>query len=79
MSSVANDRILLEMSASTLAFRAGQLVEKLLIQRGIEVARDSNSPVVKAEYIRSCIDDFLLQQLRQQLNERDGKESRTVA
>jgi hypothetical protein len=74
-----NDRVFFDVDASTLAFRAGQLLEKLLLDRGIEVARASQSVVVTSEDIQSCIDDSLLVQLREHLHERSEQESREVA
>ena len=79
MSALENDRIFFDADASTLAFRAGQLVEKLLLDRGLELARESQSAVVTPENIQSCLDDSLLEQLREHLHERGEQESRKVA
>ncbi len=79
MSPLENDRILFDVDASTLAFRVGQLVEKLLLDRGLELARESESSIVTVENVKSCIDDSLPEQLRKRLHERDEQESRKVA
>lgn len=79
MSSLENARILFDPDAGTLAFRAGQLVEKLLLDRGLEVARSSQASIVTPGAIESCINDSLLEDLRKHLNERAEQESRKVA
>lgn len=79
MSPLENARILFDANASNLAFRAGQLVEKLLLDRGLEVARSSQASIVTRDTIESCINDSLLEDLRKQLNERAEQESRKVA
>jgi hypothetical protein len=79
MSPLENDRILFQADASTLAFRAGQFVEKLLLTRGLQSARESQSALVTVENIQSCIDHSLLEQLTEHLHERAEQESRKVA
>lgn len=79
MSTLENGRILLDMEASNLAFRAGQFVEKLLRDRGIERTRSSESSVVRADAITACIDESLLEELRTHLNERTEQEPRNAA
>ena len=71
MSSLENGRILFDGDASTLAFRAGQVVERLLLQRGLERARSSESPIVTADTIEACINEFSLDDLR---SSQEGRE-----
>lgn len=81
MSQVEEKRIVVHVDAGTLAFRAGQLIEKILWDRGIERAGKSRSSIVTPEDIQSCLDDdSLLEELRRRLNdERAEHESRNVA
>ena len=79
MSPLENGRIFFDADASTLAFRAGQLVEKLLLDRGLELTRSSQSSIVTPDTIESCINESLLEDLRNHLNERTEQESRNVA
>lgn len=79
MSSQENGSILLEINASTFAFRAGQKVEMLLMDRALERARATKAPVVTLELIESCIDNSLLEAIGKQLDGRADDESRRVA
>ena len=79
MSTLENGRILFDDAAGTLAFRAGQLVEKLLLRRGLELTRSSDSLIVTADTIEACINESLLEDLRGHLDERAEQESRKVA
>ncbi len=79
MSPLENDRVFFDADASTLAFRAGQLVEKLLLDRGLKLASESDSRIVTSDNIQSSIDASLLEQLRKHLDERSEHESRDVA
>jgi hypothetical protein len=79
MSPLENGPIYFDADASTLAFRAGQLVEKLLLDRGLELSRSSESSIVTAGTIEACIDESLLKDLRRHLNERAEQEPRKVA
>lgn len=74
-----HDRICFDFHASDLAFRAGQVVEKLLLDRGLEQARKCQSSIVTPEDVESGIDDSLLDHLRKHLHERAEQESRKVA
>jgi len=78
MSSHANGCVLLGIAASTLAFRAGQLVEELLLERSLEVAQEADARVVTPDHVESCLDESLLSQLRERLRERfhDGQPER---
>ncbi len=76
MSTLANGRVLLDAGASDLAFHAGQLVEEILVERGVEVARQAGTSVVTVDHLQSCIDVALLDQLRQRLGNRlDGNQA----
>lgn len=79
MTTLEDNRIWLDLEASNLTFRAGQFLEKLLRDRGIERTRSSESSVVRADAIRACIDESLLEELRKHLNERTEQESRNAA
>ena len=70
MSTLANGRVLLDAGASDLAFRAGQLVEEILVERGVEVARQAGTSVATIDHIQSCVDGALLNQLRERLGNR---------
>ncbi len=69
MSSIANESVVVDSDASNLAFRAGQLVESLLVDRGIELARRSGSSIVTAEYVESCLDQVLFDHLLRRVRE----------
>ncbi len=79
MSTVANDGVPVDAGAGDFAFRAGQLVEELLLDRGTEVARSTGASVVTVEHVRPCIDNDFLDQLRVQLDERAKQKSREAA
>jgi len=74
MSPLENGRIFFDADASTLAFHAGQLVEKLLLNRGLELTRSSDSSIVTVDTVEACIDESLLEDLRRQLDERTEQE-----
>ncbi len=61
------DRVVVDVRASTFAFRAGQLVERLLLDRGVDLARQSGCSVVTAEHVESCINRALFDQLLEQV------------
>jgi len=74
MSTLETTRVLIDSNASTLAFRAGQALERLLVDRAIAAARDAGATVVTTDHIQSCIDSSLFAQVRIELNE-DAHES----
>ena len=69
MTSTVNDPVVLDSYASNLAFRVGQLVERLLVDRGIELARKSSSTIVTAEQVESCLDQVLFEHLLRRVRE----------
>lgn len=79
MSSFENGRVFFDGDASDLAFRAGQCLEKLLLSRGLERARSSQSMTVAADEIKAALDEGVLVELRRALDERAQEESRKVA
>jgi hypothetical protein len=68
MNSPADISIALDQDACAIAYRAGQLVEKCVIERAIEIARDAGVSTVTADIIRSCVTDDLLEMLKEHLN-----------
>ena len=60
-SSTVSEDVAISRSASGIAFEAGQLVERLLLQRSCELAPRLGSTVVTDEHVRSCLDSALLQ------------------
>jgi hypothetical protein len=79
MSVIPDDRLMISRGASDVAFRMGQIVEKLLLDRATALARKSDAPIVAAEHVRSCLDDVLLDHLRKHLDERGEPDSREAA
>ncbi len=83
MSTLANGRVLLDAGASDFAFHAGQLVERILLERGVEVARQAGTSVATVDHIQSGVDGALLDQLRERLGNRfhgnQGHEQRKTA
>jgi len=69
MSSTVDESVVVASHASDLAFRVGQLVERLLVDRGIELARESGSPIVTAEHVESCLDQVLVDPLLRRVRE----------
>ena len=57
MSSAVNDHVAVDARASDFAFRAGQLLERLLLDGGMELACRSGSSIVTAEHVESSLDD----------------------
>jgi hypothetical protein len=82
MSTTVNDSVLVGRGAIDLAFRVGQLVESLLVDRGIELARKSGASIVTAEYVESCLDqvlfDHLLRQVRESFHDGTARGERAV-
>jgi hypothetical protein len=79
MGTLESSRPYLDDYASDFAFRTGQLVERLLVQRGVQAALDEEKSVITLDIIQSCVDQTLLDQLRSHLHERAEQESRKVA
>jgi hypothetical protein len=79
MPPLENDHIYFDDDAGEYAFRAGQLLEKILLERGLDMARKSQVAIVRSETIELCVDQLLLDQLRKQLHERAKQGSRKVA
>ena len=83
MSSIAKSAVLVDGSASDFAFRAGQLLERLLVERGVDAASRSGLTVVTSQHIESCLSDPLLDDLRKTLgadtNAEFGSERRKSA
>lgn len=65
----ANDRreTLISRGATDAAFRAGQRLGTLLIERGLEAARAQSGETVTTDQIMACLDEALLRQLREEL------------
>ena len=63
------DRVVVDVGASNFAFRVGQLVERLLLDRGVDLARQSGCLVVTAEHVESCLNLSLFDQLLEQVRE----------
>ncbi len=69
MAATVNDPVVVDRSACNFAFRVGQMVESLLVDRGIELAGKSGSPVVTAESVESCLDQVLFDHLLRRVRE----------
>lgn len=69
MSSALNDCVVVDIAASDFAFRASQLLEQLLLDRGIEVASQAGSSIVAAEHVESCLDHALFDELLKRVRE----------
>lgn len=69
MSSAVTESVVVECRASDLAFRVGQLVERLLVDRAIELAIESGSPMVTADRVESCLDEALFNHLLRRVRE----------
>ena len=69
MAATVSDPVLVSSDASNLAFRAGQLFECLLVDRGIEAAHNSGSSIVTADHLESCLDQVLFDHLFRRLRE----------
>ena len=61
---LAIDQVAVDIRASDFAFRAGQLVERLLLDRGLQLARQAGCSVATAEHMESCLDRGLFDQVR---------------
>ena len=79
MSKSVSNPILFDSDAGAVAFRAGQLVEKLLLDRALKRAGESGASIVKPEIIEACIDESLLDDLKRHLNEQTEREAQKVA
>jgi hypothetical protein len=56
-------------NASNFAFNVGQWIERLLMDRGIELAGQSGSLIVTAEHVESCLDQVLFDHLLRRVRE----------
>ncbi len=74
MSTIETSKILIDSSASKLAFRAGQALERLLVDRAIAATRDAGATVVTTDHIQSCMDSSLFAQVSSELTD-DAHES----
>jgi len=63
------DRVAVDVRACAFAFQAGQLLERLLLDRSIELARQSGSSTATAEHVESCLDHALFDQLLKRVRE----------
>lgn len=70
MSIVATEAVYLDAKTSLLAFQAGQILERRLIELATEAAARSNATVVTPELLLSCVHHGLLDDLRVRLDER---------
>ena len=75
MSSTVDDRVVVDLRASNFAFRASQMVERLLLDRGLEIARQSGSSIVTADHVGSCLDHVLLDQVLERMRESSHDET----
>lgn len=71
MTSATKVTILIEHKASDLAFRLGQLLERMLIDRAIE----SGTPIITAEQVESCLNQDLFDDLLSRVGEVSHGES----
>jgi hypothetical protein len=69
MSSAVNDHVAVDVGASSFAFRASQLLERLLLDGGIELARRSGASIVTEEHVESCLDDALFDRFLKRVRE----------
>lgn len=79
MSAIAENVVRFQFDASTFAFDAGQLLESLLWERGLDRARNTDADVVTLQLIRTCVDDGLFEELRKRLHEQLQREPRKAA
>jgi hypothetical protein len=79
MATVANNSIGIAINAYDLAFRAGQVLQTLLLDRGAEFARQAGSSVITPEHVRASIDEIPIDQLRVKLDERPAEASGKAA
>lgn len=65
-----SQKVLYGQDAIDLAFDLGQHLQKVLLQRGIQAARDANESLVTVEtLVRVGMDESLVEQLRTFLHE----------
>lgn len=79
MSESVSNSIVFDSDACAIAFRAGQLIEQLLLARAYERASDSDASIVKPQIIEACIDESLLDDLKRHLNEQPEQAAQKVA
>ena len=65
----AKNSVLIERCAIDFAFHTGQLLDDLLVDRGIELASKTGASVVTAECVKSCLDQALFDQLLRRVRE----------
>ena len=88
MTQTVKNEVLLETEACALAFRAGQLVEKYLLEAGYKQAICDGVSRVTAETVESCVTNSLVEYLeihlhlltgQEVIDESTGKELRRAA
>jgi hypothetical protein len=67
--------VVIERRAIDFAFRTGQLVEDLLVDRGMELAGKTGASIVTVECVESCLDQALFDQLLRRLRENSHGET----
>ena len=68
MSTVETTRVLIDSSASRYAFRVGQALERLLIERALDEACRATDLVVTIDQVRSCLDASMIERVREQVD-----------
>ena len=75
MALAIDDGIEVEVAASTLAFRAGQFVERRLLEAAAGFARESGSAVITEEHVSQRVGPALIDQLAEWIKEDSDGES----
>ena len=74
MPTPVNSRVVIDVCASDFAFHLGQWFHQSLLDRSIEIARQTGSSVVTTEHVESCLDhawfDELLKRMREGSDDR---------
>jgi hypothetical protein len=63
MAASNTDLVLIDCGASNFAFRASQLFERVLLERGIELASQCGASLATVEHIKACFDQSVFDQI----------------
>lgn len=79
MPALDSQNILIQSDASNLAFHAGQLFERLLLENAVETAKQNDSVMVEQSHVLSSLKMTMIEQISKELNVRLNDNSRKAA
>jgi hypothetical protein len=72
VSTIPDSRVLIDVRANDLAFHIGQWIARSLLDRSLEIVRQSGSSLVTTEHVEACVDHVLFDDLLKWMKEAEG-------